>query len=272
MMLNVFDVVNGSRPAPSKDDPQYLRWAQRDNAAVFSIMSTLDESIVRSIPREASTSKAIWEILSTRYITGNTQAAFTKFKSFFTYSIVDGVPLTQQLDELSRIWNEIAESGILDNKETLRVFGLLTALPESYAKLVDPILAVTSFKELSYDTVYAKVLANATARSIPSSSAVRTAAPTDSADRKKKATCHYCKKKGHYVSECRKKKKDEEEKKNSTTAAVHVITAEASSSMPANVAASFYVAGSVPWMLDSGCTQHMTPHLSDFSEYHEFEL
>lgn len=45
---------------------------------------------------------------------------------------------------------------------------------------------------------------------------------------KEKVKCHYCKKKGHYQSDCRKKKKDEEEKKSPAIKDVEVERVETS--------------------------------------------
>jgi len=74
-------------------------------------------------------------------------------------------------------------------------------------------------------------------------------------------TCNYCKKKGHKEIECRKKKKD----KGKNTPSVSATIVDTSSNA---IVASFYgTSESKAWMLDSGCTKHMTPHRNEFTTY-----
>lgn len=61
----------------------------------------------------------------------------------------------------------------------------------------------------------------------------------------KSIVCHYCQKKGHVQAKCYKKKADEGKKKTNENG---------------NLAAAFLVQGCncKDWIIDSGCTSHMT--------------
>lgn len=82
---------------------------------------------------------------------------------------------------------------------------------------------------------------------------------------KKKVKCHYCGKMGHFISECFKKKKDESNGKsqNGTTA---ILESQPFYSDELLMCASFDDSNS--WILDSGCTMHVTPHKHYFDYLH----
>lgn len=58
----------------------------------------------------------------------------------------------------------------------------------------------------------------------------------------------------------------------SSTASVYVVTVKETTSETANIAASFYVVGTSPWMIDSGCIKHITNNLNNFTEYEQFKI
>ena len=93
--------------------------------------------------------------------------------------------------------------------------------------------------------------------------------------KRKKGECNYCHKLGHFEAECRKKKADKEKKKgdssggsSNTKPTVNAMIAEVASTSN-EIAVSWYLESDKNnrWMLDSGCSHHITPNRSDFSDY-----
>lgn len=279
----LWSFVDGTIPMPPASDPNFGPWHMRNEGAIFTIMATLDEALQAHLDNVTS-AFGLWVTLKTKFVATNSAAAFQKFKAYFTHKLTEGTSLATQLNEHGHRWKELLDTKILEDPDMLRIFNLLNSLPESYANLVEPILHTTDPSTLKYDEIYARILAEEARRASPTTSAaVRTGKSRQSGSRAEDK-CNYCHKKGHWEADCRKKKKDEEKKRgggggggnaststSTTPAAVHVITAEASSSQSANIAASFYGSGDTLWMLDSGCTQHMTPYITDFIEYSQFD-
>jgi hypothetical protein len=95
----------------------------------------------------------------------------------------------------------------------------------------------------------------------------------DKAD-KGKFKCFYCQKLGHKSPKCHKKKKDTEEKEkkekgnnaqSSKSVNVHITTASIEEiDDNEDLPVSLYTASRLRWMVDSGATNYITLHRSDF--------
>ena len=79
--------------------------------------------------------------------------------------------------------------------------------------------------------------------------------------------CHYCSKMGHYISECFKKKKDEGKNTQSgTTAVLEPYSYYPNELLMCDTSDITNVFDDV-WILDSGCTMHVTPHRHYFDSF-----
>jgi GAG-pre-integrase domain/gag-polypeptide of LTR copia-type len=188
--------------------------------------------------------------------------------------------MAQQLAKINETREALtnASMGITDNQFCLI---LLHALPNSYEVLASTILASGGPDKLKHSEIIARILNEEGRRSGSASSLnAAKAAPIKSANGKKRdhsnLTCHYCNKKGHIKPDCHKKKRDEKEKKEKENASGKAANAHVAVSTSASIEeinddlhVSLYAAYSGPnaWMLDSGATHHITPHISDFASY-----
>ncbi|GJE99425.1 hypothetical protein PsYK624_156870 [Phanerochaete sordida] len=289
-------IINGTLPCPDNASSDRESWEQVDAASCFVLTNVLDPSLLHLVNDPDLTAAAIWKKLCDNYSSTSTMAAFTKFKQYFAHTIDGSQPLEQQLDERGRLWKEVYDSGILQNLELLQVFGIMTALPESYNNVVEPILAVTKPGDLKLDVVRNRLLDEAARKEAPAVAAARfTGKPQAGASSKKKdkkkqkqkkeGDCRYCGKPGHWEAECLTKKANSEALKktnpgdskgvsNSGSASVHVVSAADGAAAPeASIhSASWYSSGSTPWMIDSGCTKHITHDLNDFADYTAFSV
>lgn len=83
---------------------------------------------------------------------------FIKFQEYFP-TVIDGTkPLTDELEKHRRLWQEIDSSSILASKDLLKIFGLLTAVPDSYKHIINLILTITEPANLKYNDIQAKLL------------------------------------------------------------------------------------------------------------------
>lgn len=241
----------------------------------------LDKSILHLVDPNTQTVKEMMDVLKANYSATSTLFSFTKFRQYFAHHIIEGRSIAE-LEECGQPWKEIQDSSILTNTNLLKTFESMSALPESYNNVIEPILAVTKPADINYDDVRAKILNEYTRRDSGASvSAIRT--PDNGKSKTLKFKCGFCRYSGHTKTECRKKKAasnnakgtGKKEKKSNTTstssAAVHVVNAEGLAPEDfINVAAVFYGLGSTSWMIDSGCTQHITNNLNNFAEYYAF--
>ena len=287
------DLINPSLTKPSQADADYNAWVQADANVTLIFLTTVDTSLHHLIDADNESAAQIYSKLKANYAATTTLSSFLKFKQYFFTSIDGSRPLNEQLEERGRLWQEVDNSGILDDKQLLKIFGLLSVIPDTFANIVEPILAVTAPKDLKYDDIRSRLIDEATRKESPTSvSAVKVSKPaTSTSSSKKKLVCNFCGYKGHVEAECRKKKaamedvkgkkKEKGKGKDSSgspsssngSAAVHVVSANDTSSEAAHVAnidLLFYASGATPWMLDSGCTKHISNNLTDFSEYKPF--
>ena len=147
---------------------------------------------------------------------------------------------------------------------------ILHSLPESYSTIVQTLITQAGTNAITLADVRNAMYAEEERRNGGGSSTAVNAVTAKKTDKDK---CRYCKKSGHWEKDCRKKKRDKERKKgggsnsnnssSSSTPSVNAVTSE-SASMDMFAA---YVSPDTIWMLDSGCTHHVTNSLSDFESY-----
>ena len=230
-----------------------------------------------------------WQVLSNTY--GGASGSTTIFNLWISITqacLDDSAPMAPQLAKLNetRVALFNASMGITDTQYCLI---LLHALPASYEVLASTILAAGAPSTLKHTEITARILSEEARRSGPSGSSLNAAAkaPIKGKGKGKKQdhsglTCHYCNKVGHIKPDCRKRKKDEAEEKKkegsasgSKAANSHVKVASPSTEWGASieevdndeVGVALYAAERARWMMDSGATHHITPHLSDFKDY-----
>src|SRR6202453_2326768 len=238
------------------------------------------------------TFKSKWDHLRNTYGGGSgTTTVFNTWIQLTQARLDDSAPVASQLAKLNeaRVNLHAAGMGVTDIQYCLI---LLHALPTSYEVLSSTILASGTPATLKHAEITARILNEEGRRSGPSGSSLNAhaRAPIKGSGKGKKRdhsglTCHYCNKKGHIQPDCRKKKKDEADKakegksSSSTKAAnAHVKVDTPSTEWGASIeevhedednviGVAMYAAERMRWMMDSGATHHITPHLSDFKDY-----
>ena len=84
---------------------------------------------------------------------------------------------------------------------------------------------------------------------------------------KKKVKCYYCKKYGHYKSECPKSKNKEESDKQSSSSMASVVKENSKGSDLVLAISIFDDRSNDKWILDTGCIFHMSPKRDWYTTY-----
>jgi hypothetical protein len=210
--------------------------------------------------------KVIWDMLKDKYEKPGALTAFGIFQKLFQASFTEGLSMRSQIDELHALRQEGANAGITVTDQHY-AFIILQALPSSYSMLYVSLLSTVDMTKIDPTAVASRIFEEETRRSSdPSVAAIKTEQSRFT------GTCNYCKKVGHKEKVCRKKQYDKKEKQRARPSVPNnsAITSTASVvEVAQSIPVSFYLASqdSKHWMMDSGCTDHMTPYRSDFATY-----
>ena len=163
-------------------------------------------------------------------------------------------------------------------------FILLCALPDSYEMLTSIILALGDPTNLHPSNVVACIQneeghRNGISASLNAIALIKGKGNGKASSSKKEKhanlTCHYCNKKGHIKPDCQKRKKDEvdgkkkDKESRSSAKAVnsHVVETTAFIQEVNDISVFLCTVTKSHWLMDSGATNHITPHCSDFVTY-----
>jgi hypothetical protein len=199
----------------------------------------------------------------------------------------DATPMLPQLQKLNDARTNL-DNNNMKITDLQFCFILIKALPESYSAVASTILATGAPTSLD-PLVVQECILNEESRRSGASASLNKVAPVRRNEDRNKVKCYYCQKPGHKSPDCRKKKCDEKDKKEKEKEKEKAGTSSASMSKSVNahiqvvpttatieeisdndeVCISLYAARSLRsrWMVDSGCTHHISPYRSDFTDY-----
>lgn len=215
--------------------------ATRNERALARISLSVNNALVHNISSETS-AKSAWEKLEKifhdrglyRRVLLLRKLHRMEFKSSMTDYIDNVMSIVEQLGEIGRN---------IDDAEIAEI--LLSGLPTEYDTLVSNMETLSIGSSLNSEAVRSRLLQeehrkNGTTESSDSTYYTQS---SGSSTFKKKMVCHYCKKRGHTKAKCFKRKRDEKRDGDHHSMAVTETALYARSS---------------DFILDSGCTSHMT--------------
>ena len=286
-------------------DAQIVDWDRREQKGRALLALVVKASIYQSI-NLSETLMQNWQRLTSTYGLRTGLNAWVDFRTYITTTFDTTSPITQQIDALSELKAKIIEGG-LTVTDQLYALVVLGALPTPYETIQSSILgSYTDLTKITFIDVRARILAEELCQSSSASvSAIYrpgtkpgTSSKKSKDKNKSKDTCGHCGKLGHWAEECYAKKaglskeeaRDEKKRKeairawtkknkgkaaevNASAAVVedentdtysNVLDTDVNDTTPAFV---FYIARTTDWMIDSGCTEHMTPFATDIVNY-----
>ena len=212
--------------------------------------------------------------------------AFVAFEEMFDVKMVDTEALRPQTSKIEQARTAVTTAGIAISDQ-FAAFAILRALPPSYSSIGSTIIATTTLATLKPSDVIPKIIEEESLRKSQSASLARVSTTTPLPKRK----CATCGRTNHTTEnhwpDGRRPPGWGKGKGKETAAVVEVAPVEtvqsirivelpdvASSSSGNAINVSLYSVSdtAMRWMVDSGCTAHVTNTLSDFSQYRPFTV
>ena len=297
MFIDALRIAEGKEHAPTLSatptgDEQKRRedWEKRSRQGLSLLLVSVKSSVHQSLDMTKSLEKN-WTNLKLMYGTRTGLNLWVDYRQYTTMAFSLDAPLTQQIDEMSELRNRIVNAGLVIS-DPLHTLNVLQALPTTYEIVQQTILAtITDFTKIDWANTRSRILSEELRQGSQSSvNAIRPGRRSNS--------CNWCGGGGHWERDCRKKqrglskeeaqserkriaanRKEEADAARRTTPSVSMAASETPSnttaSPPVTVASIsmynepiiFYIARETKWMLDSGCSDHITHDISDFHEY-----
>lgn len=270
-----------------------------------TIILSLDDKILREVIK-IKTAKEIWDKLEDMYNSKTSANKLHLRKRLFNFRISTEKSISQQLDEFNKMCQDL-ESVSIEVSDEDKALVILGALPKSYEHFIDALVIHKSTKLTYEDVDIAlrnKELHKGPAIGNDNATEslnikerwshklqVKNKAPMSADTRKfekfksaggnhsEKRKCFYCKMPGHLKKQCFKFKRDQK------AGQLQVSDSENNNAHNAQIAESAHSYGDaeglvvsevcsvvksrsyVRWVLDSGCSFHMSPNLEWFVNY-----
>ena len=296
LFTNALGIADGTETVPAKSSPptadeltKIEDFHKHSRQGLSLVLSSCHPSIYQSLDL-AKSLRDNWLSLSATYGTTTGLNTWVNFNKYTTTKFTTDTPLTKQIDGMSELRTRIVASGLAISDSFHALF-IIQALPTSYEVVQQTILAsVTNFMNISWSDIRTQILSEELRQDVNAG----VSAIAAGGKKKKNTTCNYCGGAGHWEKDCRRKarglsheeaqsearkgkgKKKEKKEQGAAPSVSAVISDNPDSSAPAasvsttvtlDNTACFYIACEHKWMLDSGCTDHITDNISDFSEY-----
>ncbi|XP_008779653.1 uncharacterized protein LOC103699411 [Phoenix dactylifera] len=203
------------------------KWEDDNYTCRGNILNTLTDSLF-DMYAPMKQAKEIWDALENKYKTKDSRNKSYLVSNYFDFKITDNKPILNQVHDLQLIVHQIIAEGIpIDEK--FQVGTIIAKLPSSWKDYRKTLKRKGDFLNLESlqrqlrieearlrdkQEENAKMTKAAHVVEIDNKKGKRPWAGDSSTKennkKKKKGACHFCKKKGHYIKECRlKKKKDQ---------------------------------------------------------------
>lgn len=277
--LGLSDMVDGTTVRPVAGAPNYAEkrtWKNKDGKAQGVIVTHLEEKVMIHIVT-ANSAAEMWEKLMAVYEKKSTTSLHLEQQKFFLLKCGEGEDLSTFLAKLEEIRVRIAQLGEKVSDKIVMT-KILMALPDSYKHFVAAWESVPT-KSQTIEELTAKLLveeerqwgqdSSVTAKASAALAAKTVgkivcfnygkAGDTKTNCRSSRIVCHYCKKTGHRISECRYRLDKEQTKDSKRT-----------QSEPKQERSNAFVVNcddSENWLVDTGASEHMCHIKELFASY-----
>lgn len=246
--------------------------------AYNTLILSLSDKVIREITKMKTVAE-VWLKLESLYMTKTLSSRLYLKAKFFTFKMADGKNLHDHMDEFNKLCLDLENINVEYDDED-KALVLLHSLPKSYETFVD--ILKHGRETLSLEDVIgalnSKDLQRKNEQKEQSGDSLIVRGRTDKRDQKGKSRtrskskngkkiikCYYCHEEGHIRRLCPKRKKETKDKETiSGDAAVVEEGYESSDVLVVTTNNS-----DKQWILDSGCSFHMTPNRDWFESYED---
>ncbi|KAH9722896.1 Integrase catalytic domain-containing protein [Citrus sinensis] len=247
--------------------------AEIDRKARGTIILSLADSVIREVAKEPTVA-GLWAKLESIYMKKSLANRLYIKKRMFTLKMMEGTPLDDHLDEFNKVCDtlETIDAALDDEDKALL---LISSLPRSYGNFVDALMygrQTLSLDEVKSALNTKELQGKQDHLGVEFGQGLTAKAKSDGKKKKqgkykekpKDLKCFLCHKEGHFKKDCPEKKF----KKKGQDGGAAVAEEEGYESAGVCIATDSKDKGK--WVLDSGCTFHMSPYKSYFTDYYDY--
>lgn len=216
----VWQYVDGTTPKPEPSSSTFDNWNDRDNYAQMLIATALESNIIEEI-RDCDTAKETWTKLEQMHEHKSEANVSLLFQKFYDYRMTDSDNIQTHINKVQSLAKSLKdiEEPISDRALIAKIICTMT---EKYKHVVSAWNAKgrddQTFNNLLSYLVNEECIIDQWAKSDKKHDSAAFISTTKNMDKRqkprKKGSCNYCNKPGHFWKECRTRLRDEKNGKS----------------------------------------------------------
>ena len=285
---DLWEIVEGSETVNEHaTELEQRKFKRRENHALANICLSIVPSLHIYV-RSCKTAKEAWDNLERRFEEKSLTRKIEYRRKLYAVKFSDGMSMIEHVNELKTIAERLESLGDPVSEKDL-VMILISSLSDAYNNLITSLESVKE-EELSWEYVRDRAISeyerrkhadkdNHTDDALYVGRGDKTFNQGRGRDQinvhhyqnKDEIECYYCKKPGHYKSDCPKL-----EKKNAANFVKQIDDLSIAEKEESYITPEFALhvvdngRNESSWIVDSGCSKHMSNVVSDFVEYKKF--
>lgn len=268
-------IDKGVWEAISNENKRVVEAKVESRAYTMIILALEDPQLC--LVKSCETAKAIWNRLDDLYTSKSIVRMFFLRKRFFTTTMAEGDTMAENIDKVNFLAEKLQLMKATVIPEDI-VMVLLGSLPPSYCNIVtslesqDPQRLTLAYVEQILLNEDARRTRKAAGHTIIGKNVTFSGKTSGKTGKKKKqGICNYCKKEGHWAAICFKKKSNQANKPVSTGKASSTRNNQERLAFVQALAHKEVKLLKSSWIIDSGCSHHLTGDKAWFGDYINIE-
>lgn len=268
-----------------EDDPPVgdllAAWKKKDMKAQAVVGLTLPDELLENV-REVKTAKEMWQSICDVFERHTLLNKLSARRKFYTATKQEEESVLQFSNRIRQLAATLKSMSVTVDESEMAM-AMLNGLPDAYDPLISALDAIGGQDEkLEFDYVKSRVIQEEQRSDIRAGqAATRAESAALVSQRKERPVCTHCKKKGHLASKCWELYPHLNPRKNNNTNEETAFFAKRNAAEDLDVVCllaklsnssdQVKVNPEINWIIDSGCSNHMTHDKNLFSSYSAVE-